>query len=331
VSLAIGLVAASASAEMSVEEYRAGLVRAREAARHALAAPTPDEVRARAIAAQHLLPHTDKVTGADGLSVSVSNRALQKALDRAVGTPSVVARRRSLEAFVRRSSDLSAALAPATAKRSPREGQILRQVLARSEFRPSWLEEWNRRWNEWLRSTLQRLFGDVQPATLDLIAKALYYGVLALLALLIAYLIWNYVPGLRFRRRGRAIHLEDEDLIAVPERAAKHLTAAEAAAVAGRFLEALRHTHTAMLLLLDEARRLEYDPARTNWEVLRLLRSGGHGAEREALLPVTRAIDEKLFGGRPTTEADYQSGREACARLRQMLASGPPEARARAA
>lgn len=308
---------------MPVRDYRTGLFRARAAAKRALAAPTPEGVRAGAREAQRLLPASRRVRGAEGLTIVVSNRALEQSLDRAVRTHSLVARRRTLEAFVRRSDDLLAALAPAPARRTPGEDQALASVLRRPEFRPSIFEEWNRRWNEWLRAMLQRMFGNVQPATLDLIAKTLYYGVLGFLVLFLAYLIWTYVPGLRFRRRGRAARLEDEDEVALPQRAAKHLALAEAAASAGRYLEALRHTYTAMLLMLDEARRLEYDPSRTNWEVLRLLRSGGLGAEREVLLPVTRAIDEKLYGGRPASEEDYRTSREACARLRQTLASSP--------
>jgi hypothetical protein len=111
-----------------------------------------------------------------------------------------------------------------------------------------------------------------------------------------------------------------EDEIHTPDSAGGHLAAAESAAAAGRFLDALRHTYTAMLLLLDAANVVPFDRARTNREVLRALRGATHGPVREVLRPVTDTLDETLYGGRPATAEEYRWCRGECARLEGLLA-----------
>ena len=170
-----------------------------------------------------------------------------------------------------------------------------------------------------LMGQLQRLFGNMRPEALETIAVIVYWTLIALLVVLLAYLIWTYVPGLRFRRRGGEALLGSEDEIVVPDRVEARLAAAEAAASAGRFLDALRHTYAAMLLILDAANVLAYDRARANGEVLRALRTPAQAPARAILLPVTYSLDEKLYGGRPATADDYRSCRAACSRLEALL------------
>jgi hypothetical protein len=210
------------------------------------------------------------------------------------------------------------------ARRDAKELATLKGILAKPPFKASPFEEWQRRmqerWREWREGLSRRFLGNASPGTREAIARALYWGVLAILVALLGYLIWTYVPGLRLPGRRRAAGPAAADEIVAPERARARLAAAESAAAEGRYLEALRQTYAAMLLLLDEAKLLAYDPARSNGEVLRSLRAAEHARVREVLLPVTRAVDEKFYGGRPATAADYEGSRAACARLMGILA-----------
>jgi len=251
----------------------------------------------------------------------VRNREMTQLLTRAARARTAAARRETARQFVRQGELLLAALAGLVPARSPREAQALQQVLARSEFSRSPIESWEERVRDWLMERLRRLFAGTRPATLEAIARALYYLVLGLLILLLAYLIWTYVPGLRLRRRGRAARLAVDDAVAAPDSADAHLAAADAAAAAGRYLDALRHTYIAMLLRLDAANMVPFDRARTNREVLRALQRGGHAPVRDLFLPVTMTLDEKLYGGRPATDEDYRGCRAVATRLEVLLAS----------
>jgi hypothetical protein len=318
-TLALCLIAGPAAAALSPAQYRAAVAESVAGARQA--ASSPEESAALLRRARGRFPSSTAVTGADALPITVTNREMGQLLARAVGARTAAARREAARQFVRQGELLLAALAGPVPARSPREAQALQQVLARSEFSRSPIESWEERVRDWLMERLRRLFAGTRPATLEAIARALYYLVLGLLIVLLAYLIWTYVPGLRLRRRGRAARLAVDDAVAAPDSADAHLAAADAAAAAGRYLDALRHTYIAMLLRLDAANMVPFDRARTNREVLRALQRGGHAPVRDLFLPVTLTLDEKLYGGRPATDEEYRGCRAAATRLEVLLAS----------
>jgi hypothetical protein len=53
--------------------------------------------------------------------------------------------------------------------------------------------------------------------------------------------------------------------------------------------------------------------------VLRSLRKAEHVPVRDVLRPVTLALDERLYGGRPATADDYRTCRAEFDRLEAML------------
>jgi hypothetical protein len=328
-ALGLWLIAMPASAALSPVQYRAALAAAVADARRAAASAAPAEATTLLRQARGRFPASVTVTGADGLPVRVSDRTMARLLDRAIGARSAAARQEAIRGFVRAGELLQSAVTGPAPTRTPRDGQALRQILARSEFSQTPLERWDQRVREWLMERLRSLFRGVRPAALQTIAFVVYYGFLALLVLLLAYLIWTYVPGLRLRRLGRAARLSADGTVVAPESAAAHLAAADAAAAAGRYLDALRHAYTAMLLRLDAAGLVAFDRARTNWEVLRALQRAGNTTVRDLFQPVTLALDEKLYGGRPATEEDYRGCRAAALRLEALLASAslPPAGR----
>lgn len=320
VALAIAAARPVAGADLNPGQYRERLAAALDLARQAAAEPSPEKAVERLRRALLALPAQVTVADAGGDPVQVENRPAARFLERALGARTPAARRAQIRRFQEWGEVLQAVLAPEPPTRDPTELTTLQAILKRSEFQPSPIEQWNQRFRQWLGELLGRLFGNVAPTALDLAARGLYYLLLALLVVLLAYLIWTYVPGLRVRRPQRGARLEEAGVVTAPERASARLAAAEAAARAGRYLEALRHTYQAMLLLLDEAHILEYDPARTNREVLRRLSADEHAPVRELLTPLTETLDEKLYGGRPALAADYQSARDTCARLMGLVA-----------
>lgn len=300
-------------------EYDAAITSALASARRARRAPdaqAPVLLRQ----AREALSRVTSVEGETGPAVTVPNPELIRLLDRALTAHTGARRRQATEEFLRRAEVLRAAVVTAVPARSPQELQRLQDVLERSEFQISPVERWETSIREWVGALLRRLFGNVSPRALDSIARVLYWVFLGVLILLLAYLIWTYVPGLRLRRRGKDVLAVPEDAIGTPDSAGGHLAAAEAAAAAGRFLDALRHTYTAMLLLLDAANIVPYDRARTNREVLRALRSPTHGPVREVLRPVTDTLDATLYGGRPASAEAYRWCRGEFTRLEALLA-----------
>jgi hypothetical protein len=305
---------------MTLDEYRAALSDSLQAAQRARAATSPAEERALLREARERFPASAVVSDPSGQTIAATHRELARALERAIAATTASRRKEATEAFLRRATVLRAAVDTPAPRRSPAEMTSLQEVLARSEFQQSPLERWEQQVRAWVMERLRRLFSNVAPSALERIARGLYWFAHGALIALLAYLIWTYVPGLRLRRRGRRVPVGSEDAIHTPDSAGGHLAAAEAAAAAGRYLDALRHTYTAMLLLLDAANVVPYDRARTNREVLRALRGPTHGSLREVLRPVTDALDERLYGGRSTTAEEYRWCRGECARLEALLA-----------
>jgi hypothetical protein len=310
------------AADLTVAAYRSRIGEASELARKAATAPE-QEAQALLRQAAEQFPAAAPVRPAKGISITAENRAAARWLATARAGRTPRARAAAIERFQRQAETLAAALAPEPAGRSAREASVLASILSRPPFALSPFERWERevqeRWRNWWQGFARRFLGSPAPATMERIARAAYWVVLALLVALLMYLIWTYVPGLSLPRRAPGAAPGPADEIAAPERARARLAAAEAAAAEGRYLDALRQTYAAMLLILDEAHLLPYDPARTNHEILRALRAAGHAPVRDLLAPVTRAMDEKLYGGRPATAADYQGSRDACARLMGLL------------
>lgn len=318
----LAVVVPPAWGDLTVAAYRVRVRRASELARQATVAPEREAV-ALVRQAQAVFPARARVRAADGAAVTVANRLAAERLAEALAARRPDARDDALERFRRGAGSLVALLEPGPAPRAPGELKTLTALLEQPPFAPSAFEKWDReireRWNNWWREFARRFLGNPDPRRMERIARGVYWTVLALLVALLAYLIWTYAPGLRLPKRARTAEPDDGDTILAPERARARLALAEAAAAEGRYLEALRQTYAAMLLMLDEARLLAYDPARTNREVLRALRATEHAPVREVLTPVTWTVDERLYGGRLATAADYERARAACTRLMGLL------------
>jgi hypothetical protein len=153
--------------------------------------------------------------------------------------------------------------------------------------------------------------------------------VIALLVLLIAFSASYLIGRMEWRRARREV-----PMLAVEEMVdARLLSSAEWRALAhqlrmqGDLRAAVRALYLGLLRLLHEARLLDYDPARTNWEHLMSLRAptSPQSAVREQafelLRPLTLRFDYLWYGNEGATERDVQQFEEAFERLRGMIPS----------
>lgn len=313
---------------MTLTEYRARLLQSRALAAAALrgTGPAAGQAAARAHALE-ALPLEAEVRMPTGLVVSVNNHALAESLVSNLERPdrSEQSRRAGLRQFVAALDRLLSLTAspsgpPREATTRARADGALRSVLSRPEFEtkepgPSWEE----RFILWLSRLLERLFPNTPIATTGSDAPArVMLGVLVLfLAVLLARVLLLVLPNLR--RRSRAEPDLPEGELLVPGEPDALLAAAEREAAAGRYREALRLAYQALVVRLDRAGVLPEDRSRTHWEFLRDLRRAGRDPLYRELAPITRRLDERLFGGRTATADDYQACRSAYARVETLL------------
>jgi hypothetical protein len=313
--------AGATSAPISLAEYRASLQGARTATMGRRTAPPlmPG-------GAMQKLPPRVSVRMPSGVVVEVDNEPLKQAL----------AARQYPQFIIAVDRLLAATAPPPPVFDRARANQALRDVLRRPEYQyrkpgPSlwerfgrWLSrhlprhapEWLRRW---LRGLAFRSPGAAPRG--DWVAGLLQTGVVVLLAGLVARILWLILPQLHRLRQGRGEDGGDAFLgeLLVPQEPDTLLAQAEREAAAGRYREALRLAYLATVSRLDRAGALSEDRSRTHWELLRELRRAGRDPLYRVLAPVTRLLDERLYGGRQSTAADYQACRAVHDEIQRLL------------
>jgi hypothetical protein len=324
--ICVASAARAAAATMSLDDYRSRLQQCRATAAAALRADdTPARraaTRAQLLAA---LPLQAEVSVPAGPVVSVDNHALGESLARALARPNQPARRAGLRRFVGAVDRLLSLPAPPIDDSRPaidpsRADGTLRGVLSRPEFQtkdpgPSWEEKFL----QWLARLLERLFPNapVEYKGSDWPARVVMAVVVLLLAVLLARVLVLVLPNLRRRVRPEPELPEGEVLVPVEPDAL--LAAAVREGAAGRYREALRLAYQALVVRLDRAGVLSEDRSRTHWELLRDLRRSGRDPLYRELAPITRRMDERLFGGRTATVEDYQACRSVYTQMETLL------------
>lgn len=168
--------------------------------------------------------------------------------------------------------------------------------------------EWAGRQFESFFRWLSRLFPGTLPTRLSTWDRFYQWGMIALLVLLVAlgsaYLL-NKLEWRRWQRSSRQASGETAE----PSRQLppdEGWARAHSLAQQGRYREAIRFCYHATLALLAQRGLIPYDPARTNWEHLALLRAEGHKQVYERLRPLTRQFDYIWYGHQPATEEEYR-------------------------
>lgn len=176
---------------------------------------------------------------------------------------------------------------------------------------------------------LSRLFGGLGRGGMGGWGVIVQWIIIAILVLLIAFGASYLVGRLEWQRGRRAAVLLSPDQMVD----ARLLSAAEWRMLAqqllaqGELRAAVRALYLGLLRLLHEARLLDYDPARTNWEHLMQLRSPALPSpvvRKEAhrlLQPLTLRFDYLWYGNEPATEGDVQHFEQAFEILSRMVRS----------
>ena len=100
------------------------------------------------------------------------------------------------------------------------------------------------------------------------------------------------------------------------------LPGAEELAAAGDYRGALRLLYRGILGKLIRLDMLDVEKNRTNWEVLRVLRSRGHRDVHQTLVPVTTLFDKAWYGETEISATEYHEARDA---TQEIMKSGDPE------
>lgn len=301
-------VAAAAESEAA---YRQRLAAALRAARAGEAAPR-GEPRQSLRRIEQLLPARLEIEGRDGTRMMVDHAAVREAARAEAAHPAML--RRRLEA-------LAAAAAPielpddAAARR-----EVIRRVLARPEFQPDWLERLEEEVIAVLLRLLSRLPGQAPTEFLRSAAYLIFWVAVTLVVLLLGWIL--YLVLRRQLTNAGPPRVPSSGVVQRPPQPETCLAQAEEAARRGEYRTALRLTYLAILLHLDRAALVTYDAARTNGEILRHLREPAQAPVRRLLLPVTRKVDERLYGGMEVAPQDYEECRAACGQLEGLLCSG---------
>ena len=145
-------------------------------------------------------------------------------------------------------------------------------------------------------------FGELQDT-----APPLYYGVLAVLVVLgvaiLAFFLHNLFSRLREGDAPARVRLPAADAPARPRSAGEWEEEARRAAGAGRYREAAVALYQALLLRLEAAGAVRYDPAKTPGEYRREARP--HERAARALAGFLRGFEPVAFGGRTLDAEGY--------------------------
>ena len=194
--------------------------------------------------------------------------------------------------------------------------QALRRVYARPELQPrepgpmDGFREWRRqlfaRLGEWLGR-----FGDLRSD--NPVVYWLVIGVLVAAGLaIVGYLLWNTLTRLQERGTAPPRTAGAPDAVNARARtAAEWEDEARRAASAGRFREAAVALYQALLLRLEAAGALRYDPAKTPGDYRREARRDPRAAG--ALTAFLRGFEPVVFGGRALDGEGYERLRAAVA------------------
>jgi Domain of unknown function (DUF4129) len=173
--------------------------------------------------------------------------------------------------------------------------KALRGVFARREFDRTPplvdLQQLLKRFFEWLGSL---------SGTAPVLYWLLLIGCIMLLALLVWHIVWTVFSAFSYGRRAR----QDENVKQRRRLSVSYAAAADKAAAAGDYTEAVRCLFLCLVHNFDESGRLTYLPSGTNREYL------GQFSDRPAvyrdLAVFVDTLDDNWYGQRPTPPEQYR-------------------------
>jgi len=146
----------------------------------------------------------------------------------------------------------------------------------------------------------------------DVISWLFIIGI-AVLAVVLLTMLVNYLFGARAHRgAGDENQLADgDDLEGMAPLKENPLMPAEGLAQKGDYRTALRILYRGILGKLIKLGIIDADKNRTNWEVMGIVRSGGHSEIYQTLVPVTQLFDRAWYGQTSISADEYHKARDA--------------------
>jgi hypothetical protein len=270
---------------------------------------------------RQLLPETETVI-LNNQSIEVDNKWFHKALDdyekkRRSGNHDaelIHGTREELRALIQRLDEMKTA--EASNDKDANKARLA-EILRRPEYDKTVAQESaiERLWNQFLR-WLAKLFPrmkPLQPGTGRSLSRIAQVIVLGLSLVLIAFLVWKFLPRyLRNRRTGKK-KKKREPRIVLGERlepdqtAADLLEQAEALARAGDLRGAIRKAYIALLCELGDRKVISLAQHKTNRDYLMSLRT--RGTLYESMRKLTFSFERHWYGFVPPAPLDWDEFR----------------------
>jgi hypothetical protein len=273
---------------------------------------------------RQLLPETENVT-VNNQTIEVDNRWFHKALaeyekKRRSGVHNaelIHSTREELRALIQRLDEMKGA---AAANDKDANKARLAEILRRPEYDKTVVQEsaLERLWNQFMR-WLAKLFPKMkplQPGTARSLSRIAQVIVIGLSVLLIAFLVWKFLPRYLRNRRSRKQTKKREPRIVLGERlepdqtAADLLEQAEALARAGDLRSAIRKAYIALLCELGDRKVISLAQHKTNRDYLMSVRS--RSALYESMRKLTFSFERHWYGFVPPAPIDWDEFRVGC-------------------
>lgn len=306
----------------SLDDYEARVKRAHDVVFDLAEDPVAADRELRAI-----LPETERIDISGG-TIETDNRWLSAELDAFSAADEsekdaiIEAIDHRLEAILVSIADLKTAEAAARAKDENK--QKLNEILSRPEYQApkppeeSLFQKWWREFEEWLARVFPRPAGtESSGLSFDTIKIGLQIVIFALVAALIAFLLWKFLPAVS-RRFSKADGGEKGDRVILGEHvgadlsAADILSEAEALARQSDFRGAIRKGYIALLCELGDRRLVRLARHKTNRDYLRDLRE--RGELFQDVKGLTGNFETSWYGLREAGPADWDDFRDRCRR-----------------
>jgi uncharacterized protein DUF4129 len=273
---------------------------------------------------RHLVPETENVTF-NNQTIEVDNRWFHQALaeyekKRRLGEHDadlIHSTREELRALIQRLDEMKPAAATNDKDASKAR---LAEILRRPEYDKSAVQESaiERLWNQFMR-WLSKLFPKIkpiQPGTGRSLSNIAQVVVLGLSLVLIAFLIWKFLPRFLRNRRGkkkpqkRAPRIVLGEHLEADQTAADLLDQAEALARAGDLRGAIRKAYIALLCELGDRKVISLAQHKTNRDYLMSVRT--RSALYESMRKLTFSFEQHWYGFVPPAANDWDEFRVGC-------------------
>jgi hypothetical protein len=273
---------------------------------------------------RQLLPETESVTF-NNQTIEVDNKWFHKALaeyekKRRLGAPDadlIRSTREELRALIQRLDEMKSG-----AKTNDKDANKARlaEILRRPEYDKTTVQESaiERLWNQFIR-WLSKLFPrmkPIQPGAARSLSTVAQVIVIGFAVLLIAFLIWKFLPRYLSSRRSKKKARKREPRIVLGEQlepdqtAADLLEQAEALARNGDLRGAIRKAYIALLCELGDRKVISLAQHKTNRDYLMSVRT--RSSLYESMRKLTFSFERHWYGFVPPAPNDWDEFRVGC-------------------